>query len=262
MNPVRIVMACLAAAVLTALAPLSAPAADKTEELRVLYLERPPYYWTENGRPTGFLMNLTRRILDEAGVEATYVTVPAARIIAEIHANRQPLCSLGWFRTSQRETFASFSLPIYRDNPLVLLTARDKAGLFKKHTTLRDVFEDTNLIMAQVASFSYGEALDRMLRDIRVRNLTVSTSQAILPKLILHGRATYMLAAPEEVQTLLRSAGVDPERFVSLKMDDIPAGNLRHFMFSKSVPENVIRRINQAIESLTDQEAILHPAPY
>ena len=260
MNPVRIAMVCLAAAVLTALAPLAASAGDKPEELRVLYLERPPYYWTENGRPTGFLMNLTRRILDEAGVSADYASVPAARILEVIRADRQPLCSIGWFRTPQRETFASFSLPIYRDRPLTLLTSRDKADLFDKHATLQDVFDDADLIMAQVASFSYGETIDRMLREILVRNLTVSTTQSVLPKLILHGRATYMLVAPEEVQTLLRSAGVDAERFVSLEMDDIPAGNLRHFMFSKSVPENIVRRINQAIETLTDQQAILHPA--
>jgi polar amino acid transport system substrate-binding protein len=251
---------CLAAVLLAIPGPLGAQASEKPDELRVLYLERPPYYWTENGRPTGFLMNLTRRILDEAGVPATYAPVPAARIIEEIRANRRPLCAIGWFRTPQRETFASFSLPIYRDHPLVLLTTKDKADLFDEHATLQDVFDDTDLIMAQVASFSYGETIDRMLREILVRNLTVSTTQSVLPKLILRGRATYMLAAPEEVPTMLRSAGLDPEDFVSLEMDDMPAGNLRHLMFSASVPQTVLRRVNLAIETLTDQQAILHPA--
>lgn len=227
--------------------------------LHVVYLERPPYYWTVNGQPGGFLLNLTRRILDAAGVQADYSPHPASRILEEIRGDRVPICSIGWFRTSERESFARFSLPIYRDRPLVLLTTTDKAALFKRHRTLREVFADTSLVMAQVASFSYGEAIDRMQKEILVRNLTVSTTQQVLPRLILHGRASYMLVAPEEVPTLLSSAGVDPDRFVSLSMDDIPAGNLRYLMFSKSLPESTLQRINAAIEGLTDQNGLLNP---
>ena len=142
---------------------------------------------------------------------------------------------------------------------MVILSTVDTAAHISRHRTLRDVFADTSLIMAQVASFSYGEAIDRLQKEMLGRNLTVSSSQKVLPRLILQGRASYMLVAPEEIPTLLESAGVDPERFASVDMEDIPAGNLRYLMFSKSVPEAVLGRVNTAISALTDQNALLNP---
>lgn len=236
-------------------------AAGNATDLRVVYLERPPYYWTENGQPRGFLLGLTRQILDRAGVPASFSQYPPNRIMEEIRSDREPTCSIGWFKTSERETFARFSLPIYRDQPPVLLTTTDKAHLFGRHKTLRDVFADHSLVMAQVASFSYGEAVDRMQKEILVRSLTVSSSQKVLPKLILQGRASYMIVAPEEVPTLLRLAEVDAGSFTTLPLEDIPAGNLRYLICSRSVPESTLERINAAIAALTDQDALAAPKP-
>lgn len=246
---------------LLACLPATAFAAGNATALQVVYLERPPYYWTENGQMRGFLLGLTRQILDRAGIPATFEQHPPNRIMDEIRNDQAPICSIGWFKTSEREAFARFSLPIYRDQPPVLLTTTDKAHLFSRHKTLRDVFTDPTLVMAQVASFSYGEAVDRMQKEILVRNLTVSSSQKVLPKLILQGRASYMLVAPEEVPTLLRMAEVEAGRFTTLTMQDIPAGNLRYLIFGKSVPESTLQRINDAIADLTDQGALLNPKP-
>ena len=98
-----------------------------------------------------------------------------------------------------------------------------------------------------------------MLEKIPARNLTVSSAQSVLPRLIIEGRVSYMLVAPEEVPTLLRSAKVDPGLFVQLTMRDIPAGNLRHLIFSAGVHENSLRKVNAAIKVLTDQEALFSP---
>lgn len=248
-------------ALLCLLACIPAAAAGNAVDLHVVYLERPPYYWTEKGQPRGFLLGLTRQILERAGVAASFEQHPPNRIMEEIRNNRSQVCSIGWFKTTERESFALFSLPIYRDRPLVLLTTEETAPQIRRHRTLRDVFADTSLIMAQVASFSYGEAVDALLKEVNVRSLTVSSSQKVLPKLILQGRASYMLVAPEEIPTLLRLAEVDSDRFISLDMEGIPAGNLRHLIFSRSVPESTVALINSAIADLTDQNALRNPKP-
>ena len=247
-------------ALLGSLLPTTVAAGNSTE-LHVVYLERPPYYWTENGQPRGFLLGLTRQILDRAGIPASFSQHPPNRIMEEIRSDRERICSIGWFKTPERETFARFSLPIYRDQSPVLLTTTDKAHLFSRYKTLRSVFADPALVMAQVASFSYGETIDRLQKEILVRSLTVSSSQKVLPKLILQGRASYMIVAPEEVPTLLRLAEVDADRFTVLTMEDIPAGNLRYLIFSKAVPETDRERIDAAIADLTDQGALLNPKP-
>ena len=240
------------------LIPLGGAAAEDPE-LKVAYLERPPYYWSENGQPRGFLLDLTRHILEQASVPASFAPLPPSRILEEIRNDHSPWCSIGWFRTPERETFAKFSLPIYRDKRIVLLTTRDKAGLFGGHRTLREVFLDRSLIMAQMASFSYGAFVDALQQETLARTMTVSTTTNVLPRLIAQNRAHYMLLAPEEVPTLLASANVDPGLFVTLGMDDIPPGNLRFLMFSRCVPDETIARIDAAIAALTNQEAILDP---
>ena len=228
-------------------------------ELKVAYLERPPYYWTEEGQPRGFLLDLTRHILEQANVPASFAPLPPSRILEEIRNDHALWCSIGWFRTPERETFAKFSLPIYRDRRLVLLTTRDKTELFGGHRTLREVFLDRSLIMAQMASFSYGAFVDALQQDTLARSMTISTTTNVLPRLIAQNRAHYMLLAPEEVATLLASAEADPGLFVTLELDDIPPGNLRYLMFSRCVPDETIARIDTAIAALTNQEAILDP---
>ena len=251
----------LALGLLLALLATGLAWAQKSTEpdIKVAYLERPPYYWTDNGHPRGFLLELTQRIFNLAGIKATYAPAPPNRIIADLRENREPICSIGWFRNPERESYSRFSLPIYRDRPLVILTTKDRAASFRQHDRLRDVFGDPSLVLARVASFSYGQTVDRMLEKIPARNLTVSSAQSVLPRLIIEGRVSYMLVAPEEVPTLLRSAKVDPGLFVQLTMRDIPAGNLRHLIFSAGVHENSLRKVNAAIKVLTDQEALFSP---
>ncbi len=229
--------------------------ADDT--MKVAYLERPPYYWTHDGQPKGFLLELTQHIFRLAGIEASYLPVPPNRIIAELRENKSSLCSIGWFKNHERESFARFSLPIYRDRPLVILTTKDKAERIRQYERLEDVFRDTSLVLATMASFSFGEEIDRLQRLILPRTLTISTTQSVLPRLILQGRAAYMLVAPEEIPNLLGSANVDPKLFVELTMRDIPPGNLRHLIFNAGVPEDIMSSVNAAIMVLTDQNALL-----
>lgn len=245
---------------LVLLAPFFVWALDSAEpDIKVAYLERPPYYWTDNGQPRGFLLELTQRILRLAGIRTAYAPAPPNRIIADLREDREPICSIGWFRNPERERYARFSLPIYRDRPLVILTTKDRAANFRNHDRLQDVFGDPSLVLAQVASFSFGEAVDGLLEKTPARSLTVSSGQSVLPRLILEGRVSYMLVAPEEVPTLLQSANVDPGLFVQLTMRDTPAGNLRHLIFSARVSEDMLRKVNAAIKVLTDQEALLSP---
>ena len=207
------------------------------ETMKVAYLERPPYYWTQDEQPKGFLLELTQRVFRLAGIDAVYMPVPPNRIIAELRENASPVC--------------------YRDRPLVILTTKDQAERIRQYDRLEDVFRDTSLVLATMASFSFGEEIDRLQRLILPRVLTISTTQSVLPRLISQGRATYMLVAPEEVPNLLGSANVDPDLFVELTMRDIPPGNLCHLIFNAGVPKDIVDRVNTAIRGLTDQDALL-----
>ena len=224
------------------------------ETLAVSYLERPPYYHTVQGRAGGFLIELSKKIFQDAGVEVIFERMPPKRIMKEIKDARNVHCSVGWFKKPEREEFATFSLPIYQDRPVTILTTKKQKHLFASHTTLREVFSDKSLIMATMSAFSYGSYIDQLMKDASPKTHEISSKQNLLPKLIMKGRAAYILAAPEEVETLVRSAGLSPDDFVSITMPDIPLGNRRYLMFSRGVSDEIVERINTSVRKFVSPE--------
>lgn len=233
---------------------LMLPQSVMCETLTVSYLERPPYYHTRQGRADGFLIELSKRIFQDAGVEVVFEMMPPKRIMMELKNADNVHCSVGWFKKPEREEFAKFSLPIYRDRPVVILTTKKQKQMFARHETLRDVFLDKSLIMATMSAFSYGSYIDGLRKDVFPKTHEISSRQNLLPKLIMKGRAAYMLTAPEEVETLVRSAGLDPDDFVAITMPDIPAGNRRYLIFTRGVSDDMIKKINISVRKFVDQD--------
>lgn len=62
------------------------PALARGDGLTVAYFEHPPYCYAEKGQATGVLVELTRDILKEAGIPATFVTMPPNRILENIRS--------------------------------------------------------------------------------------------------------------------------------------------------------------------------------
>jgi uncharacterized protein (TIGR02285 family) len=221
------------------------------EVLTVSYLDRPPYYYTDkDGNPSGFLVELAREVFRDAGIEVAWKELPPNRVMYELRKKRASHCSIGWFRTQEREAYAKFSIPVYQDKPLVIMTTRENARLFSSHTVLSEVFSDTDLVMATVSSFSYGDYVDRLLQTHSPRMHVVSTDRSVLTRLIKMKRATYLLTAPEEVDTLITCAGLAREDFITIPMKDIPSGMMRHLMFSLDVDDKVIEKVNASIRKI------------
>ncbi|MCP4020310.1 MAG: transporter substrate-binding domain-containing protein [Desulfobacteraceae bacterium] len=216
----------------------------------MLFFHRPPYYEVTDGKPEGFLIQLTRNILTKAQVDHVFMEIPPSRIMLFLKKSKEASCSVGWFKNKDREDFANFSLPIYQNKPLVILTAKSKASLFETHKSIREVFSDRHLILTVVDSFSYGTKLDEFINKYTPNVHTINTRQNLLPRLILANRTSYMLIAPEEINTMLLSAGFNLEDFVTISKPDIPPGNKRYLIFSKKVPQATIGKINQAILTL------------
>jgi polar amino acid transport system substrate-binding protein len=98
------------------------------EVLTVSYLDRPPYYYTDkDGNPSGFLVELAREVFRDAGIEVAWKELPPNRVMYERRKKRASHCSIGWFRTQEREAYAKFSIPVYQDKPLVIMTTRENA---------------------------------------------------------------------------------------------------------------------------------------
>lgn len=229
----------------------TASGACSAELLTISYFERPPYYFTDkSGQPAGQLVERTETILKHAEVDAELVRLTPYRIMYVLRHGAVPHCSIGWFKTAEREQFAKFSAPIYRDKPLVLLTSVKQAEKFSGLATLQDVFRNRQLKMARMTEFSYGQFVDQLLDELSPEVLFLSGEQTDLLRAIVGQKAAFMLVAPEEIANLADLSGVSEEQLFSLELDDIPAGNARYLMCSEAVTDETMLQLNAAISSL------------
>lgn len=218
--------------------------------LRVLYLEFPPYYYTNSsGEPEGFLLKKADELFRSVGFEPTYTSMPARRILLEMRG-LNPACSIGWFKTPEREKYAKFSKPFYRNRPLQALFLRDNAMLFHGKDTLLELMMDNNLVLGKLNGYSFGPVVDHLVKEIEPKSQVVVGGHPQLIRLLAEGRFSYILVAPEEIGTLIEKNHLSPEFFESKMLTDIPAGNLRHLMFSRGMTEDVVIQLNRVIESV------------
>lgn len=226
------------------------------EKIIVSYLERPPYYETVGGVPSGFLVDLTLKIMDDAGIDYQLREMPPKRIILELKSMKKPHCSIGWFRKKERFAYAKYSKAIYINKPIEVLTTKRNIAFIKNYRKVRELFKDRTLCVGLIGVFSYGEYIDALIDNIIPNYYELPNEQNKLPRLIYRGRISYMLVAPEEIDHLLKSSGLRRDAFVSFRMEDIPKGNKRYLIFNKVVSDETINRINISIAKYVDTEKI------
>jgi len=215
--------------------------------LDIYYFEYPPYYHQlENGQPSGIIVDLAHKILASAQVEAKFHFVPAKRILHEIQSDR-PAASLGWFKTSERQQFANFSLPIYANRPAEVFLLRENEHKFRPYDSLEGLLQSGQFFLGRVQGLSEGPRLDAMLAKYEHKPVQVAADTVRLLQMLESRRFDFMLLPPEEVDVLLHAAQTSKDKFMLRAMNDIPQGNLRHIMYSKAVDQDLVRRIDQAI---------------
>lgn len=178
--------------------------------------------------------------------------MPPKRILAEIEDNRHVACSVGWFKTPEREKSARFTLPVYQDRPIAVLITRLNKARFENLTTLEELFSDRSLKLGVISSFSYGDYIDKLIEDFSPETERVTADQSHLIKMLYAGRIKYMLIAPEEMEALVNSANLSTDLFDTVSLSDVPSGNIRYIMCSRCVGQDLIRRINLSIKKRVD----------
>jgi polar amino acid transport system substrate-binding protein len=220
------------------------------EGLKILYEDRPPYYLTnDDGTVDGLVSGRVDEALRKSNIAAVWLIRPSNRQIYTIKRGVENACTPGWFKNPEREKYAKFSAPVYRDRPQVVAIRRDTA-LRINHSTLAALFADQNFTLGRKDGYSYGESVDTLIESHSPP--TVRTYQNIdgMVKMLLAHRFDYFISTPEEIAVLnhrLRSTG---EEITFSEMSDFPPGNFRYLMCSKKVDDDTIRRFNEALSEI------------
>jgi len=240
--------AVLALGWLAGLALCCRPAFGQTgPSITLHYFERPPFYATTgDGTVSGLVATPAAQAFARAGIRVAWELTPASRILSIIKDNSGADCSPGWYQTAEREAYARFTLPIYHDRPPVALARADFA--VTDGITARDLLASprTSLLIKQ--NFSHGAYLDALIAAMKPQNIQVVTTEVpAMIKMVHLNRANLIITTEEEVDTLVKQAGLGIGDFQLLKFPDVPDGERRHIMCSRRVPDDLIRKLNEVI---------------
>jgi polar amino acid transport system substrate-binding protein len=230
-----------------------AQVAPPNRVLAIYYFHREPYYIKKaDGSVSGFLMDITARVHERAGIPFVFEELPAKRILGLLEQGAYA-GGVGWFRNPEREKFALFSHPIYQDHPLRLVCRKSTAREFPANAKLADILAGPWNI-GLVDGFSYGAWADGQLKERAPEAYRITGLPVQLFKMIQSGRIDYTLVAHEEAVHLIRS---DPESCRDLAvfpLADAPPGNLRHLMYSRLVGQGLLDQVNQSLAAFQDTD--------
>lgn len=215
--------------------------------LRVHYHERPPYYVTTATGVTGLCAAPVRRALANSGVPHRWHLTPPRRQLFWLQLRtREAHAAVGWFRLPEREGWARFSDPVYRDGAWVAVVRRDEDRVGGE-SPVPGLLRVPGWIVLRKAGYSYGSWLEGWLAEIRpVQRSSPSDAGSMLQAVARH-RADCVFMAREEAECLL---GVEGDWATALRvvtLTDSPPGPERHVMFGRGVPESWIRTFNEAL---------------
>jgi len=218
------------------------------ESLLMVFRDKPPYSFVENGVAKGFLLERTRRVLGRAGVEAEFREMPPKRIFLEIEKNEQAICSFGWYKIPEREKYARFSAPLHQDRPHVVLAGSRSADAVRRNATFKGLMSDRALVLAGADGVSYGAELDAMIKTFPgMVDFTLQSPLQVAKKLAAQ-RADFMLIDQDDYDFLTASnADFRGDSLVRIEYPDMPPGLKRYILCSQRVGDDTMRRINTAI---------------
>lgn len=218
----------------------------QAQGLTLHYQERAPYSATQpDGTVAGLVATPAAQALTQASVVFVWARTPSQRQLALIQEGTGLHCGVGWFRNAERAAHGKFSKPLYRDRPFGALARGDsplRSGLSGAEALA--LAGDTLLVKE---GYSYGPQLDHLIATHTPPPAKTSAETQQMLRMLLAGRAGWMIASPEEAQVLRQDAGPAAQGLRTVSFTDISAGETRHLYCNRAVPDAWLARIDQAL---------------
>lgn len=229
-------------ACLSMLAPALAMADDK---ITLSFNDRPPYLVAgADGSASGLTGTPAAEAFRAAGIDVAWSKVPPNRQLVVIKEGGQN-CAIGWYKTAEREQFAKFTKPIYRDKPTVIIAnPKFAAG---DNAKLSDILATKGVRVLVKENFTYGPYIDAALDKVKGAQTKSNGTSTQMLQLVNANSVDFMFASEEEASYLVEQSGIGAGNFKQIKMPDVPVGDDRYIMCSKDVSDDVIGRLNKVI---------------
>ena len=213
--------------------------------ITLYYEERAPYQVLVGDSVEGNVASPAARAFKAANVPFVWEVSSISRQLHMLRENQGAYCVVGWYKTAERLAFGKYTKPIYRNGPVVALARRQFA--FGPVRTVEDALSAPGLRLLVRAKYSYGARIDGALKRIMPDTFASALPNSRLVEKLVAGRADLMFASEEEAAVLLHHLGAQASELQVLHFSDLMPGLERHIVCSRSVPDEIIERLNQAI---------------
>ena len=214
------------------------------EVINVHYHDRPPYaVSTPSGEVSGLTASPVAKAFRLAGITVAWIQTPSNRQLRVVQGNSPNDCVLGWFKNAEREQFARFSRPIYKDQAQRVIALASNPALANGRA-LTTLFKDRSLNLLVKSGYSYGPGVDSLLAALKPRVTVVTGDNLSMLRMLNAGRVDYFFAAVEEVDYLIGSHEFNRADYQFLAFAELAQGTNRYLMCSRQVSDALIDRFN------------------
>jgi len=203
-------------ALLLALLLLAVPAPTRAKD-SVTWMEAdmPPFLIQNGPKKEQGYGDLVTHIVQENLTDYAHEEM-VTNITRHFHKFKQgeKVCSVGLYRTPEREAFMYFSLPSFLTLPAVIIVRKEALSQFGNQTTVRlaDVLQNKNMTIGLSKDRSYGANTDAILNHHRGDgNLVETAGQELslnLFKMLMKGRIDGIVGLPEEALYQAEQLGI------------------------------------------------------
>jgi uncharacterized protein (TIGR02285 family) len=238
---------CLLLLLASAAYPFSAAGQSAAAPLILQYDSRPPFLM---GRPDGSVDGVVAApavaAMRKAGIPIVWRHVSPTRQLANLRANAQAMCSVGFYKTPEREAYARYSKAIYQDAPMIGLANSGLSVPPEGSVEQLLAREDVTVLMKQ--SNVYGPYLDARFAAMKAQRITSYEDYPQLIRLVHLGRVQITFVHEEEAEYYVSGMGYSKSDFRFIHFTGMPAGEKRYIICSRKVDPALMARIDAALK--------------
>jgi polar amino acid transport system substrate-binding protein len=221
-------------------------------QIAIVFSERLPHiYSVQRGEVNetyrGPWYELAQKIVSRAGLVASFDMLPQLRRDATISANQSNSCALGVFKTSEREQFGQFTLPIGHDAPWPVISRAESVKTIRQSKNLKSFMRESQLSGVFLLGVSHGPYVEPLIEQMSPAAEKFGSAPAHILRMIEIGHGDFTIL-PMDILEVYKK-GNPGSTLRATTFPDIP-GQPVYLMCSKRVPSGVMERLNRAIKSL------------
>lgn len=226
---------------------LVTPSLAIAENIEYLFFELKPRMSYVDGKVEGDVATKAMEIFQRAGLTVSVTgELPAKRVLSLLQSEMKNRCSVGWFKTPAREAMYRYSDVIFTDPNPFILTAKVNKQRFDGYQSFAHLLSDNTQVLGKTRTLSYGQQIDEKLATAATPFYGVKNYQEMF-FMLASGRFSYVITDPLEMKAINELAKLTPDDFVRYEFTDIPPGEDRYIVCTKTTPNDVMERINTAI---------------